>query len=244
MRPFLLIQTRVDDDLAADELRSTRELGGFSPAELAPLRLEAADSPVDWERLLHEHSGVILGGSPFNATDADKSPLQIRTEAHLNALLDLVVDRDHPFLGACYGISTLGIHQGGVVDRTHGEPASAVTITLTPEGQADPLCAGLPPRFEGFVGHKEAMSALPPNAALLASGEDCPVQMFRIGTNLYATQFHPELDAEGLVFRLSRYQNEGYFAPGQYEAVVAAARASTVTGPARILQNFKRRYAR
>ncbi len=244
MLPFLLIQTRVDSDIAADELRSTRHLGGFADDELVSLRLEAAEDCPDWEAVLSSHSGIILGGSPFNAADALKSPLQQRSERHLAALLELVVERDFPFLGACYGISTLGLHCGGTVDKTYGEAASAVDITLTEAGVQDPLCEGLSPVFKGFVGHKEAMSELPPSAVLLASGTTCPVQMFRIGANLYATQFHPELDLEGMAFRLSRYQNEGYFAPGELESTLAAAGVHPVTEPGRILANFKRIYAR
>ena len=36
---------------------------------------------------------------------------------------------------------------------------------------------------------------LPRHAVLLASSPTCPVQAFRIGSHVYATQFHPELDA-------------------------------------------------
>ena len=36
-----------------------------------------------------------------------------------------------------------------------GEPVCAVDINLTPEAQDDPLLAGLPASFRGFVGHKK-----------------------------------------------------------------------------------------
>jgi GMP synthase (glutamine-hydrolysing) len=45
-----------------------------------------------------------------------------------------VVERHFPVFGACYGVGTLGVHQGGVVDRTYGEPIGAVEIGLTPGG--------------------------------------------------------------------------------------------------------------
>ena len=44
--------------------------------------------------------------------------MQHRVERELSALLDEVVARDFPFFGACYGVGTLGVHQGGV-DRPH-----------------------------------------------------------------------------------------------------------------------------
>src|SRR5690606_22175725 len=106
---------------------------------------------------------------PFNASDPAerKSPVQRRVEAEFAALLDRVVAADFPFLGACYGIGTLGAHQGATIDRTHSEPISVVTVTTTDAGAVDPLLAGLPRSFEAFVGHKEAVSVLPSSAVLL-----------------------------------------------------------------------------
>ena len=48
--------------------------------------------------------------------------------------------------------------------------------------------------------------------------------MFRIKENLYATQFHPELDAEGLVTRIDIYRHAGYFPPESAEELMADAR--------------------
>ena len=67
--------------------------------------------------------------------------------------------------------------------------------------------------------------------------------MFRIKQNLYATQFHPELDAEGLVTRIDIYRHAGYFPPESAEELMAAARNFTVTAPMTILKNFVARYA-
>jgi GMP synthase (glutamine-hydrolysing) len=186
----------------------------------------------------------VLGGSPFNSSDPpeSKSAVQLRVEREVDALLGEVVARDVPFLGACYGIGTLVTHLGGVVDRTFGEPVSAVQVSLTEEGRRDPLLEGLPERFGAFVGHKEACRTLPPDAVLLASSATCPVQMFRVRRNVYATQFHPELDVAGLVARARIYQHAGYFPPEELDQVVALAEAAEVREPARILANFVARY--
>ena len=168
-----------------------------------------------------------------------KSPVQRAVEAELGRMLDVVRRRDLPFLGCCYGVGTLGRHAGGVVDNAHGESAAPVEVTLTDEGVADPLLAGVPRTFAAYVGHKEAMSALPPGTVLLAAGADCPVQMFRLGTRQYATQFHPELDQAGILERLEIYRDHGYFAPGEYEPTVAGLAAVDPEHPRRILANFR-----
>jgi len=79
---------------------------------------------------------------------------------------------------------------------------------------------------------------------LLASGEECPVQAFRLGENVYATQFHPELTHAGILTRIRIYRDNGYFAPDAWDQVVAAINASDVTEPVRILRAFSDRYRR
>ena len=243
MLPFLLLASRAEDAAAEDEYAAYLKYGGLEERELRRVRLEAAPLPaLD----LSGFSGVIVGGSPFTSSDppGQKSPIQHRVERELSALLDELVARDFPFLGACYGVGTLGKHQGAVIDRTYGEPLGAVEIELTDDGVRDPLLQGLPRTFTAFTGHKEAVSSLPPHAVLLARAATCPVHMFRIRTNLYATQFHPELDADGLVTRIDIYRHAGYFPPESAEELMDNARRFTVTEPMTVLKNFVARYAR
>ena len=243
MKPFLLLATRADDDVADQEYESFARFGGLEPGQLRRVRLEAGPMPaID----LDGYSGIVVGGSPFNASDPAhlKPALQRRVEREMHELLDDVVERDFPFFGACYGVGTLGAHQGAVIDRTYGEPVGPVPISLTEAGRADPLLEGLPDVFDAFVGHKEACRTLPAHATLLASSPLCPVQLFRIKSNLYATQFHPELDEARTVRRIETYRHAGYFAPEEMDEVIERVRAASVTEPPRILQNFVRRYAR
>ena len=242
MRPFLLLSSRAEDEAADDEYAAFLRITGLAPEQLHRVRMEAAPLPrID----LDDYAGVFVGGSPFNSSDPAqlKSPVQHRVEAELRPLLDEIVARDVPFLGACYGIGTLGIHQGGTIDRTYGEPVGAVPVRLTAAGLDDPVLAGMPAEFEAFVGHKEACRILPPNAVLLADSPACPVQMFRIKQNLYATQFHPELDQGGILTRVRVYRHAGYFAPEEYDELVERLTVTLVTEPGRILANFTARYA-
>lgn len=242
MKPFLLLASRAEDAAADDEYAAYLRYGQLAPEQLRRIRLEAAPLP---ELDLDEYSGVIVGGSPFTSSDpADqKSDTQHRVERELAGLLDRIVDLDFPFLGACYGVGTLGRHQGAVIDRTYGEQLGGVEIELTEAGLSDPLLHGMPRRFTAFTGHKEACTTLPSHAVRLASSKACPVHMFRIKQNLYATQFHPELDAEGLVTRIDIYRHAGYFPPESAEDLMADARRYTATEPMKILRNFVARYA-
>lgn len=245
MKPFVLLATRFDDAIAAAEYEQFRHHAGLAPEQLRRIRLEAAPLPsID----LDEVSGIIIGGSPFTTSDpADtKTAVQVRVEADLAGLLTRVMERDLPLLGACYGVGTLAIHEGAVVDTTYGETAGPVEIRLTDAGREDPLirASGLPERFLGIVGHKEAVRTLPAHATLLATGEDCPVQAFRFGTRQYATQFHPELDAEGLGQRLRVYRDSGYIDPSEIDPLLHRMEAVDVTAPPRLLRGFVELFAR
>jgi GMP synthase (glutamine-hydrolysing) len=242
VRPFLLLASRPEDQAADDEYAAFLRVTGLADGELRRIRMEAAPLP---ELDLDDYSGVLLGGGPFNSSDPvdSKSAVQRRVEAELSALLDEVVARDLPFFGACYGVGTLGVHQGGVVDRTHGEPISCVPVELTAAGREDPVLAGVPEVFDALVGHKEACRVLPPSAVLLATSAACPVQMFRVGRNVYATQFHPELDIAGVVTRIRVYQHAGYFPPAEMDELIIRMSRTVITEPSRVLANFVARYA-
>jgi GMP synthase (glutamine-hydrolysing) len=243
VKPFLLLAIRAEDAAADNEYDSFLSLGGLGEGDLHRVRLEQrALGDVD----LGDWSGVLLGGGPFNYTDPEdlKTPVQRRVEADLGGLLDRVVKADFPFLGACFGIGALGRHQGAILDRRFSEPVGPVEITLTPQGQQDPLLGTLPAAFEAFTGHKEAISRLPGHAVLLASSASCPVQAFRVGANVYATQFHPELDVAGLCTRIDVYKHAGYFEPDQADEIKAQATRSHVTWPPAILRGFVGRYGR
>jgi GMP synthase (glutamine-hydrolysing) len=243
MRPFLLLATRAEDLPADEEYALFRRYSGLSEDELVRVRMEAGPlGDID----LDDWSGIFVGGGPFNASDPleRKSPVQRRVEAEFDRLLDEVVARDFPFLGACYGVGTLGAHHGARIDRTHQEPISVVELMRTAEGAADPLLAGIPDDFTAFVGHKEAISELPASATLLVRGAACPVQMFRVKQNVYATQFHPELDVEGITTRIHAYADHGYFAADELDLTLAAVRRMPVSHTGRILRAFVERYAR
>ncbi len=243
VKPFVLLATRAEDAPADEEYELFLRGTGLRESELLRVRLDAGPMP----RLhLDDLSGIFVGGGPFNASDppAHKSAVQHRVEAEFAALLGQVVVGDFPFLGACYGVGTVGTHIGATIDRRHTEPISVVPVTLTEDGGTDPLLQGLPRNFDAFVGHKEAISALPSTAVLLASSPLCPVQMFRTGQNVYATQFHPELDLHGITTRIHAYAGHGYFAPEELDATLAAVARAPVSQPSRILRTFVERYAR
>ncbi|MDE0508509.1 MAG: glutamine amidotransferase [Gammaproteobacteria bacterium] len=240
-KPFLILQLRPEDDTADSELRKICEYGHIDPSGVRRIRLEREPNP---EVNLGDHCAIIVGGSPFDlSTPADrKSELQVAIEDFFRRLLDEVIERDFPFLGCCSGNGLLGNHLGAGISGKFGEDVGGIDIEITEAGREDPLLAGMPSVIRVLVGHKEACDETPPGSTLLASGGLCPVQMFRVGSNVYATQFHPEGDFEGFDVRINAYKHHGYFPPETAEALSSRIRAEHTPEAHEILRRFVARY--
>ena len=229
-KPFLLLQSRPEDEASDDEYAAFLKFGGLQPEQLQRLRLDRGEfSPVN----LDDYSGIFMGGGPANFAypPEEKSPEQLQFEDYIMPLLRRIAAEDKPFLGTCLGVGALVTALGGRTDFDHGE-------------QDDPLLAGLPASFRGFVGHKEGTDTAPPNSVVLARSATC-IQLLRAGKNVYAAQFHPELDADGLALRINIYKHAGYFAPEEAQDLIDAAyrESELVTEPVKILRRFVEKYA-
>ncbi|MCI5108168.1 MAG: glutamine amidotransferase [Pseudomonadales bacterium] len=240
-KPFLIIQLRPEDAAADNELLKIRQYGGLAEQEIKRLRAEREGlPPIN----LDNYAAIIVGGSPFDVSKpkAEKTAQQIELEESFGELFAELKARDFPFLGCCSGNGLLGSWLGASISGKYAEPVGAIELELTEEGAQDPLLADFPPRFRALAGHKEACDQLPPDSVLLATNSQCPVQMFRVRTNIYATQFHPEGDPEGFILRINIYKNHGYFPPESAEKLIEAVENEATPQAHLILRRFVERY--
>ena len=243
MKPFLILQLRPEAEAADEEFAAILAKGGLAPERARRVRLDL--EPDLSGVVLEDFAGVIVGGGPGCVSDPEdaKDPVEKAIETTVMGLMPEVVGRDMPFLGCCYGIGILAHHLGAPVGKgMWGEGVGAADCRLTDAGRADPLLAAMPERFKALVGHKEAVEALPPGCAHLVEAPSCPFQMIRHGRNVYATQFHPEADAESFALRIRIYRDKGYFPPEDAARLTAAVRAEPVDAPAAILRRFVELY--
>ncbi|MBO6522233.1 MAG: glutamine amidotransferase [Balneolaceae bacterium] len=241
MKPFLLLQHRYLDEASDKEYEAILHYGMLKPEELVRIRMEKQSishiNPLDY-------SGIITGGGPANISDDvdDKPASQLRFEAEIVKLYDIIFQRDVPYLGMCYGMGSITRYLGGEVSRKRfSEPVGSVRIQLE---EKDPILENVPSSFTAFVGHKESCQSLPDGAVLLASSSTCPIQMIRCKQNIYATQFHPELDVKGIILRIRAYKNHGYFDPEEAESLIDSVKNEHILYPQKILENFVTYYGR
>lgn len=242
-KPFLILQLRPETEASDDEFQAILAKGGLTAEQTHRVRLDQEDLPASLD--LATYSGVIVGGGPGCVSDPDetKHASEKKIEQAVLSLMPEITRDDIPFMGCCYGIGILAHHLGASVSKeNYGEAVGPSLCRLTEQGQRDPLLAGLPARFEAFVGHKEAVQDLPEGCVHLVASDPCPFQMIRFRENVYATQFHPEADGAGFETRINIYRHKGYFPPEDAERLVALCREAEVVYPERILRNFVARY--
>ncbi len=243
MKRFLILQLRPETDASDAEYASILDKTGLMPDQTHRFRLDREDLPEGLD--VTDYAGVIVGGGPGCVSDdpATKSAVDARVEAAIMGLMPQITAQDHPFMGCCYGLGILAAHLGGEVSKDRfGEPVGPSTCRLTEDGMQDPLTSGLEPRFDAFVGHKEAVQALPEGCVHLLASDPCPFQMIRWGQNVYATQFHPEADARDFEERINIYKHHGYFPPEDAQRLIDICHAADVTQPREILRRFAQRY--
>jgi GMP synthase-like glutamine amidotransferase len=132
---------------------------------------------------LSGHAAVIaLPGvaDPVDETLAVGSTREVLREALARGL---------PVLGICLGAELLAEAAGG---RTHpcAPEWGYCEVAREPAASEDDLLADLPPRFAVFQAHNYACE-LPPDAVALAGAPE-ELQAFRVGSNAWGVQFHPE----------------------------------------------------
>ena len=241
MKNILILQMRPEDEAANSEFEAILRVGKIDKDQVQRIRLEQPNIP---SINIDEYSAIIAGGSPFDIScpDEKKTNTQKQVESFFNTLFDDVVARDFPFLGACSGNGLLGNYCGTTISSKYSEPVGPVNVFITEEGLQDPLLVDLPQQFTALVGHKEACDETPKGAVLLVSSKPCPVQMFRIKNNIYATQFHPEANVEEFELRINIYKDHGYFKPQEAEKLKQLLKDIETPVTKEILRRFVKKH--
>ncbi len=242
MKPFLILQLRPEDDTSDNEFEAILKYGGLNANDTHRIRIEKNGIP---DLSLDEYAAVIVGGSPFDISTPEvyKLPIQKKIESDFKRLFDEILPNDFPFLGACSGCGLLGSYLNTNISSQYAEAVGSATVKVTEQGRQDGLLADFPEQIQVLLGHKEACDQIPQGATLLLRGETCPVQMFRVGSNVYATQFHPEGDCQGFTLRVHAYKNHGYFEPEAAQGLIDAISRDDTPFAREILRRFVARYS-
>jgi GMP synthase-like glutamine amidotransferase len=212
-----VLATNTDDsDFAARHPRDTAKFRDLILGVRPGWRVTAFDLPKgEFPEELRGFDGALIGGSPSSVHDGD---------AWIGRLMGLIRDgfaAGVPLAGACFGHQAIATALGGVVGPNPGPFVLGVAETgvVAPAPWMEPVA-----RFRLAAAHGEQVVALPPGAEVVGLTAGCPAACYRIGTSVFATQYHPEMTPEFLAALVEE------FAPGFPAEVGEAARASLRLG--------------
>lgn len=198
----LLLQVRP----APEALEHERSCYTTALADLGELTFRnLPDEPsIRWPQV-HGFEVLMIGGSG-ECSAAEEYPFT----RPLGDVVRRWVQEGRPFFGSCWGHHFLTVALGGrVVTDAATSEVGTFPVELEPAGRADPLFAGLPPRFQAQMGHHDSIRELAPGTDSLARSERCLHQIVKVvGKPVYSTQFHSELGRRQLIERLRIYQRD------------------------------------
>ncbi|HET9940245.1 MAG TPA: type 1 glutamine amidotransferase [Candidatus Eisenbacteria bacterium] len=195
-------------------------------AQLTTVRVFAGEPvPAD----IAPHDALVVMGGPMGVYEADQHP-------HLADEVELIrraVENEVPVLGVCLGSQLLAAALGSSVRPAHKE-LGWLPVTLTLEGTADPLFAGLPRTLTVFHWHGDAFDP-PPRSVALASSDLTPCQAFRHGAHV-GLLFHMEM-SESMIRALV----EQDLASGYADALTARRALEEMQGRLPAMRAFARK---
>jgi GMP synthase (glutamine-hydrolysing) len=137
---------------------------------------------------LSEVGALVIMGGPMNVYEEESYPW-LKTE---DKLITKALVEEIPLLGICLGAQLLAKACGASIGKAPEKEIGWYTVQLTAEGMQDPLFREIGKDLTAFQWHEDTFE-VPDGAVLLAQGETCPNQAFRVGTCAFGLQFHLEV---------------------------------------------------
>jgi GMP synthase (glutamine-hydrolysing) len=155
--------------------------------------LQSKNIPFEYKDLgqplsLDGRTGVIIMGGPQSANDPNPG---------LHAEMELIghaIRQDLPVLGVCLGSQLIAKTLGARVYKNSVPEIGWAPIYFTEAAKSDPVFGDFASPTTFFHWHGETFD-IPAGAEWLAYNDNCKHQAFRYGRNVYAVQFHPEIES-------------------------------------------------
>ncbi len=175
--------------------------------------LEAREIEIDFaigyhDKLVNidpmEHDLAIIMGGSMGVYQADMFPYLYNEIDYIKAR----IDKDKPTLGVCLGAQMVAKAMGKeVYPGARGKEVGWHEITLNDVGQKHPIHHFNKELTKIIQWHGDTFD-LPEEATLLASSEQYKNQVFQVGNNILALQFHPEMTPDNIEFNSIGSVNE------------------------------------
>lgn len=153
--------------------RRVREAGIY--CEIVPYTATLADIKAK------NPSAIIFTGGPNSVTDPGSPTVD-----------DEIFELGLPILGICYGMQLMAVKLGGSVKAGEKREYGKTEIRLDSKAR---LTHALPDESQCWMSHTYYVDQMPQGFTVTAESDDCPhAAMENPAKNLYAVQFHPEVN--------------------------------------------------
>lgn len=141
------------------------------------------------EPKIKNYNGLVILGGYMGAYEWKRFP---HLKAEMRAIEE-ALEKDIPILGICLGAQLIAQTLGAKVQKHSEMEIGWTDVSLTAEGERDPVLAEFEKRQTIFHWHQDTFE-LPSEAEHLAHSRLCQNQAFRYGDKVYGFQFHLEVD--------------------------------------------------
>lgn len=174
----------------------------FEPTGV-PVRVFDAIEPGSARPSLDDVSGVVMFGSSHNVDDTDAHPF-------LKEIRDLTreaVQRGLPYLGICLGAQVLARALDTAAPPAPKREVGFEAVRLTPAAAGDRLLSHYRDGDPVFQWHQDTFE-MTEGAVLLATGDDVPLQAYRVNDVTWGVQWHLEIDRAEMELWLDSFSAE------------------------------------
>jgi len=200
---ILLLQIRDNTQVRKEEHDSFVRYSGLDASQIHILNV--FNTPVFDPDVMDGYDALFVGGaSEASVLEPDTNPF---LESGMR-LMRYCADQDIPVFASCFGFQLAAVAFGREIfrDEKNFEQGS-IPIILTDQATADPLFHDTPNPFLAVSVHRERALKAPDGFETLAYTDLC-CHAFRIpGKRFWAFQFHPEVDRDILIERLTIYKD-------------------------------------
>ncbi|MBV1908095.1 MAG: type 1 glutamine amidotransferase [Kangiellaceae bacterium] len=213
------MQIRKSNRVAEEEHASFSRHSGLELSQIDILNV--FDTPVFDDSVLVGYDSLWVGGaSEANVLQPDKFPFVIQAQK----LLLSCCEQNIPVFASCFGFQLAVLALGGkIVDSEKEFEMGTLFISLSNDAKSDTLFCDTPDQFSAVSVHKQKAVELPSPCELLAYTETCIHAIKVKNKPFWAFQFHPEVDKEVLVKRLTLYKENYTNGSEQLSQVLSSA---------------------
>jgi len=201
---ILLLQIRKSPLTRKEEHESFARYGGVELEQIDVLNV--FDTPKFSTDVLDGYDAFFVGGtSDACVLEPEKSPFL----EYAKELLLHCIKIELPVFASCFGFQIAAVALGAKIVKDEKDyEMGVIPINLTSAAKDDPLFCDTPDGFFAISVHQKRAPKAPPGCELLAYTEPC-CQSFRVKDKpFWAFQFHPEVNKQTLIDRLTLYKEQ------------------------------------